>query len=163
MKNLIIYYSLEGDTKLVAELISNEIECDAIELKPKKEFARGKISKFFWGGRSVLLKQKPELSNSYIDLKQYDNIFIGTPVWCGTYTPPINTFLDKYKSDLKGKNLALFACHGGGGADKCFTNFKSELKESVVKDTIAFEDPLKKDKLDIKVEVKKWISNLKTK
>ena len=36
MKNLVVYYSLEGNTKLIAEFIAKEIGADIIELKPKK-------------------------------------------------------------------------------------------------------------------------------
>lgn len=38
MKNLVVYYSLEGNTKLIAEFIAKEIGADIIELKPKKNF-----------------------------------------------------------------------------------------------------------------------------
>ena len=161
MRNLIVYYSLEGNTKLIAEMISKEIECDVIELQPKKEYAKGRISKYFGGGRSVLIKEKPDLVNSYKDIKEYDNIFIGTPVWCGTYAPPLNTFLDKCAKDLRNKSIALFACHGGGGADKCFTNFTKALNNSNIVGSIDFKDPLKNDKTEIRVGVKKWISDLK--
>lgn len=161
MRNLIVYYSLEGNTKLIADMISKEIECDIIELKPKKEYAKGKISKYFWGGRSVLIKEKPELTNLFKNIDEYDNIFIGTPVWCGTYAPPLSTFLNKCEKDLKGKSISLFMCHGGGGTEKCYSNFKKHLSNSKIIGTIDFKDPLKVDKTEIRVAVKKWITDLR--
>lgn len=43
---------------------------------------------------------------------EYDNVFIGTPIWLGTYAPAYNIFLAENKIDRK--NIYLFACHGGG-------------------------------------------------
>ncbi|QEZ67642.1 hypothetical protein D4A35_01370 [Paraclostridium bifermentans] len=107
MKNLVVYYSLEGNTKLIAEFIAKEIDADIIELKPKKEFPSSGFRKYVWGGKSVIFKQKPKLMNKEINISKYDNIFLGTPVWAGTYAAPFNTFLDI--SNINNKNIALFA------------------------------------------------------
>lgn len=40
------------------------------------------------------------------DLKGYDNIFIGSPVWAGKTSTPINTFLSN--ADFTGKNVYIF-------------------------------------------------------
>ena len=163
MKNLIVYYSLEGNSKSIAEIIEKELECDVMELKPKKEYSKGRFSKFLSGGKGIFTKEKPELINTHKDLSGYDNIVIGSPVWCGTYAPPISTFISKYKNDMDGKNIAVFACHGGGGADKLFNNLKKELNNNKFIGNIDFKEPLKRDKVEVKVEIKKWISSLNIK
>ena len=38
MKSLVIYYSLEGDTKLIANIIKNELNSDVLELRTKKQY-----------------------------------------------------------------------------------------------------------------------------
>lgn len=76
MKNLVVYYSLESNTKLIAEFIAKEIGADIIELKPKKEFPSSGFRKYLWGGKSVIFKQKPELMNKEIDIRKYDNMII---------------------------------------------------------------------------------------
>ena len=158
MKNLVVYYSLEGNTKLIAEFIAKEIGVDIIELKPKKEFPSSGFRKYVWGGKSVIFKQKPELMNKETDISKYDNIFLGTPVWAGTYAAPFNTFLDI--STIKNKNIALFACHGGGGSEKCFANFKKELSENTFIGYIELVDPLKKETDSSLDKVKKWLQTL---
>ena len=50
MKNLVIYYSLEGNTKLIAENIAKKIDADILELKTKKEYHKTGFKKYFWGG-----------------------------------------------------------------------------------------------------------------
>ncbi len=61
MKNLIIYFSLEGNTKFIAESIAEEIECDIMELIPSKKYSTGKIGKYFWGGKVLCLKKSLNL------------------------------------------------------------------------------------------------------
>lgn len=159
MKNLIVYFSLEGNTRFIAKTIAEKIDCDVFELTPKKKYSTGKVGKYFWGGKSVLFKEEPELVNKHIDLNNYKNIFIGTPIWCGTYTPPFNTFL--LNNEIRYKNIALFACHGGGGAEKCFANFKNAIKDNNFIGEISFVEPLKHDREECVKKVDEWISKLR--
>ena len=61
MKNLVIFYSLEGNTKLIASTIARAINADVLELKTKKKYSDKGFKKYFWGGKSVIFKEKPEL------------------------------------------------------------------------------------------------------
>lgn len=108
-----------------------------------------------------MLKEQPKLENKDIDLSPYDNIIIGTPIWAGSYAAPFNTFVEEYK--FSGKNVALFACHGGGGAQKCFKMFKQSLNDNNFIGEIDFVDPLKKDKQMNKDKAIKWAKNLSLK
>ena len=158
MKTVVIFYSLEGNTKCIAEVIAKELQADLLELKTKKVFPSSGIKKYIWGGKSVVLKELPELINKNIDLSTYDNIVIGTPIWAGTYAAPFNTFVKQYK--FTGKKIALFACHAGGGADKCFKMFKEALTENQYIGEIDFVDPLKKNKQENLQKATKWAKNL---
>lgn len=40
MKSLVIYFSLEGHTRLVAELIAKELNADLVELQTVKEYPK---------------------------------------------------------------------------------------------------------------------------
>ncbi len=106
MKSLIVFYSLEGHTKSIADIIQKELNCDLLELKPEKEIPKTGIRKFFWGGgKSAIFNEKPTLKNQIPNLNGYDAIFIGTPIWAGKYTPAINTFISQNK--IKGKNIGF--------------------------------------------------------
>ena len=50
-----------------------------------------------------------------MDVTQYDVIFLGYPIWFGTYAPPVFTFLDQV--DLSGKKLVPFCTFGSGGLE----------------------------------------------
>ncbi|MDS0527486.1 flavodoxin [Clostridium sp. SHJSY1] len=161
MKSLIIYYSLEGNTKFIAENIAKEINSDILELKVKKEYPKNGFKKFFWGGKDVLFNKKPELFELDVDLNKYDYLFIGTPIWAGTYAPPFNTFISEY--NIENKKIALFACHGGGGAEKFYVNFKNKLPQNDYIGEFDFVDPLKGDTNEHISKIKEWLTNLNIK
>lgn len=158
MKNLVVFYSLEGHTKSIASIIAAELKCDLLELKPEKEISKKGFTKFFWGGMSVVFKEKPVLKNKIPSLAQYDAIFIGTPIWAGTYAPPINTFISG--NEIKQKKVAFFACHGGGGAKKCFDKLEVVLKDNTIIGTIDFSDS-KDDEKQKRDKVNEWLKNIK--
>lgn len=158
MKTLVVFYSLEGDTKFLADIITAELESDVLELKPVKEIPKDGFKKFFWGGKSVLFKDKPKLQTELPDFDDYDTIFIGTPIWASSYTPPIATFVSL--ADLHNKKLAFFACHAGGGAEKCFTKLKEIYADNTFIGTIDFADPLKDDKEKVKTTLKRWLHEI---
>ncbi|HEX3076439.1 MAG TPA: hypothetical protein VHQ24_06210 [Lachnospiraceae bacterium] len=51
MKTIIVFYSLEGNTKYAAETIAARIGADILELKTQKEKSGGTFSTYFWGGK----------------------------------------------------------------------------------------------------------------
>ncbi|WP_018591823.1 flavodoxin family protein [Terrisporobacter glycolicus] len=158
MKNLVVFYSLEGNTKLITDIIAQKTNADVLELKPKKKYHNSGFKKYFWGGRSVLFKEKPELSSYNINIDDYDNIFIGTPIWVGTYASPYNTFLNQ--ETICDKNIYLFACHGGGGADKFYKNIKEMIPKNNFKGEIDFKDPLEEGKEEVLDKINTWLNNV---
>ncbi len=86
------------------------------------------------------MKTKPELLPIKKNPQGYDLLFIGTPVWVWTYSPPINTFFSNYS--LLNKKIALFCCHGGGKGD-IFNKMKKNLANNQILGEIDFQEPLK--------------------
>ncbi|NVM35945.1 MAG: NAD(P)H-dependent oxidoreductase [Candidatus Lokiarchaeota archaeon] len=137
-KILVVYYSLTGNTKFIAEAIAESINSDILELKPVKELNAEGGSKYFWGGFQATMKKKPKLREFDINPLDYDLIILGTPVWAWTYSPPIRSFLSKY--DLSEKNLALWTCSQGDGV-KAMNKFKETLKSTNILGEIRFQEP----------------------
>jgi flavodoxin len=157
MKALVVYFSFEGNTKLVAKKISETINADLVELKTSKVYPKEGIGKFFWGGKSVIFGEKPELINQPIDMNPYDVIIIGTPIWAGTFAPPIKSLISQYS--IQGKKIGMFACHGGGGAAKCFEKLKKSLPGNEFLSVIDFVEPLRKPDENINKAIK-WAEGL---
>lgn len=153
MKNLIVYYSYEGNCYEISKAIKDATNADVVCLEPKKEKKTKSLYRFIWGGIQVYMTKKPELKPYNVDLNKYDNIFIGSPVWFGTFAPPINTFLSE--NEIKNKNIGLFICSGNNKRNT-FLNFEKALEGNKIIDEIEFVYPIKNGIQDAKDKAKKW-------
>ena len=143
MKILIVYYSLTGNTRLMADIIRQTLNLDEtamLEIKPVKDFAAGKFSTYMWGGFQAKMSSTPELQPYDLDVGQYDLIFLGTPVWAWTLAPPVRSFVEKEAAKLKTAKLALFACSGGDGR-KAMERFEKFLQGYTIIGTRRFIEP----------------------
>lgn len=157
MKNLIVYYSYEGNTEELVKGMKDVIEADMLRLKPKKEKISKSMFRFLWGGMQVYMTKRPELEDYDVDLSQYDNIIIGLPCWFGTYAPPINTFLTENK--IQGKKVYLFVCNGGN-LGKTFVNYEKVLAGNEIVSTLDLVYPLKKGIEEAQMKLNNWIKDI---
>ena len=144
MKTAIVYYSMSGNTKMIAEMISKELSADMIELIPEKAYPDKGMRKFLWGGFAAVMSEKPKLYPYSFDAEQYDLILIGSPVWASNVAPPIRTFVEENKNALKEKQFGVFLCYAGGGADKALEKLKKLLNIDRFVSELVLIDP--KDK-----------------
>lgn len=159
MKNLIVYYSYEGNTEELVKGLETEIEADVLKLSPKNEKKTKSLFRFVWGGIQVYMTKKPELEEYKIDLSEYENIIIGSPCWFGTYAPPVNTFLSENK--IEGKNIYLFVCNGGN-LRNTWKNYEDALKGNRIVSKLDLLYPIKNGIESAKEKTNKWIKeNLK--
>ena len=161
MKAAIIYYSLSGNTEYVVEKINKEINADLIKIIPKKEFPNKGLKKFFWGGKSAVMGETPELEEYKFDAKKYDHIIIGTPVWASTFTPPIRTFIKENKEQLKDKKISAFVCYSGGGAEKALKKMKEYLEIDNFANELILIDPKNKNNEDKEKEIIEFANKIK--
>jgi flavodoxin len=157
MKILVVYYSLEGNTKFIAEGIKDSINADILEIKLKKELNPKGFSRFIFGGKQVVFKECPELVPLEKNVEDYDVIFLGSPVWAGTFASAFNTFFSQVK--IENKKVALFCCYGGQSG-KTFDNFKKHLDKNAIIGEIGFKDPLKHDKQSNQNKINQWAKDI---
>lgn len=114
-KTLVLYYSLTGNTKLVAEEIASQLGADIEEIvcvNPYDTNFQACIQRCLLDREAGTVT---EIKPVKADLTKYDIIFIGYPVWFGTYAPPIATFLTN--NNLSGKKIVPFCTFGSGGLE----------------------------------------------
>ena len=158
MKTVIVYYSLEGNTAYAAEKIAELIGADLLSIVPKKAYPNSGFKKFFWGGKSSVMAEAPELEPYEFDAAACDRVILGFPVWAGNMAPPIRTFVRE--NDLRGKHVAAFACQSGAGAEKAL----SKLKECIGLDALEAEliliDPKTKPSEDNEQRIRDFCARL---
>ena len=144
MKTLIVYYSLEGNTEYAARKIADGIGADLLRLVPKKAYADKGLAKFFWGGKSAVMGEKPALEPYSADLSAYDRILFGFPVWASNFTPPIWPFVADHLQEIRDKQIAAFACQSGGGAEKALAKLRRAVGIDTFEAEAVFIDPKQK-------------------
>ncbi len=104
MKILIAYYSKTGSTEKVAETLKQEFEKNghAVELIKIVPVHKLKASQYKKNGKELALKTPAT------NIKKFDLILIGTPVWNFCPTPMVLSYL-RNLLNVKDKNFALFA------------------------------------------------------
>ena len=100
MKRIVVYFSLEGNTEYIADELAKALPADKLKLVPKKAYSTSGFSKFFWGGKSAVMAEKPELEPYDVDLSVYDEIIFGFPVWAIKLLARSYIFIIESKSSI---------------------------------------------------------------
>ena len=159
MKIALVYYSLEGNTAFAAEMIGQKLGVDIIRLKPVKEYPTEKIAKYFWAGKSASFQESPKLMPYAFDINMYDVIILGTPIWAGTFAPPLRTFIRAQV--WEGRKVALFACCSGGGTEKSFQQLHHETRGSIKLPALRLIDPLRNNSTELETAIAGYCEGLK--
>lgn len=117
-RRIIIYHSYSGHTKMIANIIKKKLDCDVLELEPKYEFSSDydEVVKEYQNNEKD--KSTVVIKDININLDNYDEIIIGSPVWWYSITPVVREFLKE--NNLEGKTVIPFATNAGwlGGTFK---------------------------------------------
>ena len=114
-KVLVLYYSQTSNTKTVAQEIATRLNADIEEIalvEPYDTAFQATIDRCKADREKGIL---PEIKPLKSNIADYDTIFLGYPIWFGTYAPPIASLLDKV--DLSGKWVMPFCTFGSGGLE----------------------------------------------
>lgn len=156
-KRLVAYFSASGVTAKVADMLADAVGADIHEISPKVPYTKADLNWMDKKSRSSVemadKKIRPEIAESNVRIEDYDEIFLGFPIWWYVAPTIINTFLEKY--DFSGKKIILFATSGGSKFGKTV----EELKVSVSADTEIIEGKLLNGKQSI-ASIKEWTDTL---
>lgn len=131
-KSVIVYYSQTGATKVVAEALQRTTGADMELIEAVNPYG---------GDFSQTIKRcKDEIDSGTlvaikplkINIAEYDTIYVGYPVWFGTFAPPMGTFLKT--ANLEGKVVVPFCTFGSGGLTNTVASLKADLTKSTVLD-----------------------------
>ena len=128
-KVLVLYYSQTSNTKTVAQEIANKLGADIEEIVAVNPYDGDFEATINRCMQEREKGTKPEIKPIAANLADYDTIFIGYPVWFGTFAPPMAAFLDQ--ADLSGKKIVPFCTFGSGGLN-------TSVKELAAKQPKAF-------------------------
>lgn len=124
-KSLVLYYSQTNTTKQVAELIQQAVGADIEAIDATVPYDGDFLATIARGQKEIAEGNGPELNPIQSNVSAYDTIYIGYPVWFGTYACPIMTLLKTV--DLSGKVIVPFCTFGSGGLNTSINDLKNAL------------------------------------
>ena len=159
MKTAIVFFSLDGNTRLAACGLAERLGADVFEIRTVKPYpAKGPL-KILIGGKDATFDKCPAIQQLDIDLDAYDQVVLGTPVWADKVAAPVNTFLKD--RDLGGKRLALLISSAGGDAAKCSQDAAAKL--GCTADglpLLSLRNPTKMDSADLAAQLDAFATEL---
>ena len=165
-KSIVIFFSHAGDnyavgnievgnTKIVADYISEIAGADQFEIVTHKYDGMAYNPLIKLAQEEANRGELPPYEGSAPDLSQYDTVFIGGPVWWGTYPQVMFTLFKDI--NLDGKTVIPFTTHEGSGLASCVKDVKKAFpKAKVTGEFSIYGHEVRTDR----AKVEKWLKGL---
>lgn len=137
MAKYFIYFSATGNGDFIAESLR---EKGYTPIKVEMVRPMGKVG--FWKilsyGFQAMTNKKAKIKDINLELKDDDQVIVGSPIWNDRLSTPINTVLAKYTFNKETTEFVLYPA--GEGTKKSIKILK---KKGFVKEPIVISNPLK--------------------
>ena len=168
-KTLIAFFSLagdtynvgvvkEGNTQLLAKHIANYLKGDLYHIVGDNKYPDDHMAIVRQAKVEMNSKLRPKLVNPLNNFFQYDNIFIGYPIWYNKPPMAVYSFFENF--DFTNKKVFLFCTHEGSGESGTFSLIKGILKNANVSVDGLVMKGTEARKPDAKEKTEKWLKNL---
>lgn len=144
-----------GNTKLVADEIQKVTGGDEFEIVADKNYDMPYYALTKLAKEESEKGEKPSFKGGIKNIDDYDTVFIGGPIWWGTYPRVMFTFFDKY--DLNGKTIIPFSTHEGSGLGSVVEDLKNIYPNATFKEAFSIYGHETRKDLS---KVDKWLKTL---
>lgn len=166
MNKIVIFFSHAGDnysvgnievgnTKIVADYISEITGADQYEIVTHKYDGMAYMPLIDLAKKEAADGELPPYEGAAPDLSKYDTVFIGGPVWWGTYPQVMFTLFKDI--DLSGKTVIPFSTHEGSGLANCVDDVKKAFPKATVTQGFSIYGH---EVRTGKAQVEKWLKGL---
>ena len=125
-KALVAYFSNTGNTQRAAQSIAESLDAVLFEIEPVEPYTEADTATDNDSARAAAEQgddtARPAIKPGPEDIRQYDVVYLGYPIWWNSAPRVIYTFLDE--NNLAGMKVVPFCTSGGSGIE----NSENELK-----------------------------------
>jgi flavodoxin len=151
-RTLVAYFTRSGNTKVIAGLIHRTRSTDLFEIRPATPYPEDYLTTVEQARKERDAGFEPALESVVPNLKQYDTVYLGFPIWGETTPPVIRAFLSAH--DLCGKNLIPFVTHGGYGLGDSLSVVRQHAPKATLLDGFEMEADQERRTMNL---VKAWL------
>lgn len=148
-KKLVAYFSASGVTAGAAKKLARAANADIYEIKPEIPYTKADLNWMDKKSRSTIEMNDPDsrpaVADKFPNMRDYDIIFLGFPIWWYTAPTIINTFLESY--DFTGKTIVPFATSGGSGMGNTNSKLQNSCQGAKLVDGKMLNDGLTENEL----------------
>ena len=124
-RTLVVYFSRGGNSRKVAEEIARSLGGADLE-EIRDTVNRKGLLGWIRSGRDAMKRRVTKLMPSTRDVRDYDLIVVGGPVWFSALSSPVRTWLRTHSTELRA--VAFFLTHGGTARDEVFGMMQAESR-----------------------------------
>ena len=114
----------EGNTMIVAKMIAEKTGADLFEIRTANPYPEGYTVTTEIAKKELNANVRPVLAEDK-DVKEYDTVFLGYPIWWGEPPMAVLTWLEAH--DFAGKTVIPFVTHEGSGMGRSERTLKKTL------------------------------------
>jgi menaquinone-dependent protoporphyrinogen IX oxidase len=126
MKSLVAYYSMTGKTRLAAHAIAEVLNATLVEIGERRPIPMPFV--FLSGGFAAITNRGSKINPVDIDLRQYERVFIGSPIWASRTAPAVNSFI--YQTNFEDRSVIPFFTMGGDTSANALANITAKIEKS---------------------------------
>ena len=127
-RQLVLYYSENGSTKAVAEELQKQLGADIEAIEVVEPYSGDFQATIERSSKERESGQTPALKALQSNIADYDTIFLGYPIWFGTYAMPIATLVKE--QNFEGKTIIPFCSFGSGGLNTSTADLEKALPKA---------------------------------
>ena len=138
-KTLVVYYSYTNHCHEIVTSLTSQITADVVRVEPAEKDLKYEANNYAIGTQLLnAIKAAPESADSYpaidpvnVNLSDYDNIIIVTPLWWSQMAAIMQTYLFNNGSQLAGKHVGLIVSSHSSGISQVVSDAQRLIPNAI--------------------------------
>lgn len=139
-QTLVVSFSRTGETKKIADLVADSLGAEAREEISENRRRTGPLG-YLKSAWEALLGVSPIINPPTREPSEFDVVVLASPVWVGSLSSPMRTYLLKMESKLP--RVALLVTEGGSGGHRVLLQMRDLIRKTPLAELVLNEDEIR--------------------
>jgi flavodoxin len=152
---LTVYHTLTGHTKALAQAVHAQVGGDLVQVETVEPYPTDDAALAGQARHERDTGRWPQIRTRIADIRSYDIVFLGSPIWGGHLNPPMKSFLAAH--DLSGRAIAPFVSYMVSGMGQTPRDIREVAPDARLLEGLAVLD---RDKAGAETAVSEWLRRI---